>query len=283
MKSILKDSSCYNTNVMSEENDVVEIDLMHIFELLLSKIWSIIICGALGAAALFAVSTFLITPKYQSSAMFYVNNNNLNIGSASFSISSSDISASQSLVDTYIVILKTRNTLETVIEKSNLDYTYEQLSGMISAASVNSTEVFKVTVTSTDPIEACLIANSIASVLPDKISEIVTGSGAKVVDYAVVNASKVSPSIKKYTAIGLLIGVVLACVVIVLNDIFDDTIKDDSYLLQTYENIPTLAVIPNLMDHKSSSYYYNNKTNYGAYYQKIEEQMAEKAKQEEDE
>lgn len=260
---------------MNEENDVVEIDLMHILELLVSKIWTIIICGTIGAAILFVVSTFLITPKYQSSAMFYVNNNNLNIGSASFSISSSDISASQSLVDTYIVILKTRNTLETVIEKSDLDYTYEQLSGMISAASVNSTEVFKVTVTSTDPVEACLIANSIASVLPDKISEIVTGSGAKVVDYAVVNPVKVSPSIKKYTAIGLLVGALLACVAIVLNDIFDDTIRDDAYLLQAYDSVPTLAVIPNLLNNKAGTYYYNsNAYKYGAYYKKIEEQKA---------
>lgn len=258
---------------MNEENDVIEIDLMHILEVLLARVWTIIISGAVGAAILFVVATFMITPKYQSSAMFYVNNNNLNIGSASFSISSSDISASQSLVDTYIVILKTRNTLETVIEKSGIKYTYAQLSGMISAAAVNSTEVFRVTVTSTDPNEACKIANSIADVLPDKISEIVTGSGAKIVDYAVVNAKKVSPSIKKYTAIGLLIGAALSCIVIILEDIFDDTIRDDTFLLSTYEDIPTLAIIPNLLNSKSNSYYYNNYAyKYGAYYKKPETQ-----------
>ena len=251
---------------MNNENDVIEIDLLHILEVLISKIWIIIIAGALGATLLFSYSMFFITPKYQSSTMFYVNNNNLNIGSASFSISSSDISASQSLVDTYIVILKTRNTLETVIEKSSLNYTYEQLSSMISASAVNATEVFKVTVTSTDPIEACHIANGIATVLPDKISEIVTGSGAKVVDYAVVNPVKVSPSITKYTAIGLLIGAVLACAIIILEDIFDDRIRDDAYLLNTYEDIPTLAIIPNLS--KDRGEHYNNYDYRYGYYQK---------------
>ena len=251
---------------MNNENDVVEIDLMHILEVLLGRVWTIIICGAIGAAIMFAVSAFLITPKYESSAMFYVNNNNLSFGNSSFSISSSDISASQSLVDTYIVILKTRNTLDTVIEKGNLDYSYAKLAGMISASAVNATEVFKVTVTSEDPVEACTIANTIAQVLPDKISEIVTGSGAKVVDYAVVNAQKVSPSIKKYTAIGLLVGAVLACALIVLQDIFDDTIRDDNFLLTTYEDIPVLAVIPNLLNDKSGSYYYKNyEYKYGSY------------------
>ena len=261
---------------MNNEEDVIEIDLMHIAEVLLSKIWIIIISGAVFASALFAYAAFMIAPTYQSSAMFYVNNNNLSIGSTSFSISSSDISASQSLVDTYVVILKTRNTLETVIEKSNLKYSYGQLSSMISAGSVNSTEVFRVTVTSTDPIEAYKIANGIADVLPDKISEIVSGSGAKIVDYAVINAGKVGPSIRKYTFIGLLIGVGLACAIIILRDIFDDTIRDDNYLLSTYDEIPTLAVIPNLLNGTNGSYYYKNYGyKYGAYYKKPEEPKKE--------
>lgn len=263
---------------MNNENDVIEIDLMHILELLLAKVWTIIITGGVFATILFIYSSFFITPKYQSSAMFYVNNNNLNIGSSSFSISSSDISASQSLVDTYIVILNTRNTLETVINKGNLDYSYNQLSEMISASAVNSTEVFKVTVTSTDPSEACHIANTIADVLPDKISEIVTGSGAKIVDYAVVNPQKVSPSIKKYTAIGLLVGVVLSCMIIVLKDLFDNAIRDEDFLLNNYHEIPTLAVIPNLMSKNDSSYYYNKYAYKYGYYAKPEEQTKQENK-----
>lgn len=273
-----KRTICYNNSSMNNENDVIEIDLLHILEVLLSRVWTIIITGALGATILFVFSAFFITPMYKSSAMFYVNNNNLNIGSSSFSISSSDISASQSLVDTYIVILKTRNTLETVIEKSNMDLTYKELSEMVSASAVNSTEVFEVSVTTTDPVDACTIANTIADVLPDKISEIVTGSGAKVVDYAVVNAQKVSPSIKKYTAIGLLVGALLACVVIVLQDIFDDTIRDENYLISTYDEIPNLAVIPNLEEKNSNHYSNNYYSNYGYYSKPTKENKKEEDK-----
>ena len=252
---------------MNNEDDVIEIDLLHILELLISKLWMIVLSALIFAGALFSYAHFMITPKYQSSAMFYVNNNNLNIGSSSFSISSSDISASQSLVDTYIVILKTRNTLNSVIKKANLDYSYTELNNMVSASAVNSTEVFKVTVTSTDPKEASDIANTIAEVLPDKISEIVTGSGAKVVDYAVVEPNKVSPSITKYTAIGGLAGAFLACLIIVLKDFFDDVIRDDSYLSNTYDDVPILAIIPNLGNKNDTSYYYkkNGYYKYGKY------------------
>lgn len=234
----------------------VEIDIFRIFRLLWSRIWIIIITGLLFATCLFSYSYYLIEPQYESSAMFYVNNNNLSIGSVSYSISSSDISASQSLVDTYIVILKTRNTLETVIEKAQLDYSYEQVLGMISASSVNSTEIFKVNVRTGNPKEACIIANTIASVFPDKISSIVTGSGAKIVDYAVVDANKVSPSITKYTLVGFAIGVVIASVLVILRDYLDDTIRDESDLVSS-DTIPTLAVIPNLNSKHKSSYYYN--------------------------
>lgn len=248
------------------DNDVPEIDLVHIFEVLISNLWIICIAAFIGACSMFYYASAMLTPLYQSSAMFYVNNNNISIGSASFSISSADISASQSLVDTYISILRTRNTLDTVIEKFDLKYTYAQLVSMISVSSVNSTEIFRVTITSPDPAEACRIANGITEVLPDKISEIVTGSSARVVDYAAVNPTKVSPSVTKYTFVGLAAGAVVAALIIVLIDFFDDTINDDSYLLNMYDEIATLAVIPNLHSSHKSSNYNSNKKRYGKYY-----------------
>lgn len=258
----------------SIQPDILQVDLKHLFELVLSKLWIVVITGLIGAAAMFYYSTEMLVPKYQSSAMFYVNNNNINVGSASFSISSADISASQSLVDTYAAILKTRNTLETVIERSQLDYSYSQLVSMLSASSVNGTEIFRVTVTATDPVEACKIANGITEVLPDKISEIVTGSGARIVDYATVNPAKVYPSVTRYVFIGLIVGAAIACALIIIKDLLDDTIRDESYLLNTYSDIATLAVIPNLLNkgkdyyYKGSKYGYNKKYKYGYYKKK---------------
>ena len=246
-------------------NQYPDIDLKHIFTLLISKLWLILLTGLIGAACMFYYASNMLTPKYQSSAMFYVNNNNINIGSTSFSISSADISASQSLISTYSAILKTRNTLETVIEKSQLKYSYSQLVSMLSASSVNGTEIFRVTVTATDPVEACKIANGITEVLPDKISEIVTGSGARIVDYAVVNPNKVFPVTTKYVGMGLLAGAGFACVLIVLLDLLDDTITSDSYLLNTYPDIATLAVIPNLLEKKKNYYYKYNRRYYKNY------------------
>lgn len=198
---------------------------------------------ACGAAAFF-FTYFLIVPQYKSSALMYVNNSSISVGSTTVSLS--DLSASQTLVDTYIVILKTRLTLNEVIERAELDYSYEDLRDMISAASVNSTEIFEVAVTSPDPAEAERIANTIVRVLPEKISEIMDGSSVRTVDFAVQPTEKSSPSITKNVALGMILGFALSCGVLILLELLDEHIRDDEDLTAAYD-LPVLAVVPDLL------------------------------------
>jgi len=231
---------------MQENKDYIEIDLLHILQILLNKAWAIILAAILFGGVAFGYSEFIITPTYQSTAMLYVNNSDISFGGTSLSISSTDISAAKSLVDTYIVILKTRTTLDEVIDEANLDYSYDQLKGMISASAQNGTEIFGITVTSSDPQEAKLIANTIAKVLPKTVERIVDGSSVRVVDYAVASTSKAGPNVMKYTAIGMLLGIVLSVAVIIILDFIDDQIHDCEYLRTAYPEVPLLSVIPDL-------------------------------------
>ena len=116
---------------------------------------------------------------------------------------------------------------------------------MIEAGAVNETEVFSIEVTSADPEEAERIANCVAEVLPDRIAEIVEGSSVKIVDYAIVPSEKSSPSISRYTLLGILLGAVASCGVIVLLYLFDEQIRDEDYVRDTFQ-LPLLAAIPDL-------------------------------------
>ena len=187
----------------------------------------------------------------------YVNSSNISVGGTKVSISQSELSAAQTLVDTYIVILNTRTTLEDVIEQTGVSYDYEELKEMITAEAVNGTEVFSIQVVSKSPSEAEKLANAIARILPEKIASIVEGSSARIVDYAVVPAEKESPSLMKNTAIGMILGFVLACGIVVVVELMDDQIHDSDYLTQTYD-IPVLAVIPDLLSTKSTNDYYKS-------------------------
>ena len=236
-------------------SDVMEIDLGRIWNSMWRRAWLIAIVSVL-SAVIVAVSTFLfVTPKYESSAMFYVNNNSLSVGDASFSISQGDISAAKSLVDTYIVILNSKSCLNDVIDYSGFDLSYGELRGMISADAVNSTEIFEVKVTCTDPDQAKELANAIAYILPKRIASIVEGTSAKIVDYAVTPSSPCSPSFVKNTVLGFLIGMMISLVIIVLREIFDVTIRDDEDIKKCCD-YPILASVPDMVNSSSSGGYY---------------------------
>lgn len=230
-----------------------EIDLLRLGKALWHKAWIILIAGVLcGAMALLYVTVF-VTPQYSSSVMLYVNSKA--DSSSNSNISSQDITASRNLVNTYIVILESRATMEQVIQRTGVDYTCGQLQRMVSAKTVNNTEVLSVTVTSPDPEEAAMLANEIAEILPKRVEEIVDGSSMRVVAGAEVNPNKVSPSITRYTLIGLLIGVVLACAVIVIRTLMDTTVHEDDDIFETLD-IPVLTKIPDLYSKGSGKYKY---------------------------
>ena len=240
-----------------KENVELEIDVLELLSVLWRKAWAIVLVAALVGAAAFAGTALLIPKKYRAEALMYVNSSNLSLGGAKVSISQSELSAAKSLVDTYVDILNTRTTLNDVIEQTGVPYTYEQLKKMITADSVNGTEVFSVQVVSKDPAEAEKLANTIAQILPDKIASIVEGSSARIVDYAVVPAEKDSPSLTRNTAICAILGALVTCVVIVVQTLMNDQIHDPDYLTKTYD-IPVLAVIPDLLSTTSSNEYYKS-------------------------
>ena len=229
------------------ENKEQEIDLLELIGVLWKHFFPIVLTTIFAAVAVLLYTLFFVTPKYQSSAMLFVNTSSLDVGSTKINLS--DLTASKSLANTYSVILKSRTTLEEVIKEADLKYTYTQLGKMISTETVENTEIFRVIVTSEDPNEAELIANTIIKVLPERIKTIMDGSAVQVVDTAIVPKSYVSPSYKRNAAIGALIGFVIACAVVIIRFMLDTTIHSENFLLSEYEDIPLLSVVPVVTEH----------------------------------
>lgn len=237
------------------EKKEFEIDMRRVIGAILQKSWLIIVVSILCAVLVFLTTFYFVTPLYQSSAMFYVNNSSVSIGDASLSISTGDISAAKSLVDSYIVILTTRESLNDVIDYAGVDRTYEELKEMISASSVNSTEIFEVVVTSPDPNEAEEIASAIAYVLPKRISSIIEGTSAQIVDSAVVASEPSSPHYMQNTMIGFVLGFVLSITVVVLREVFDITIRTEEDITQSC-GLPILSSVPDMTAPTKGGYYY---------------------------
>jgi capsular polysaccharide biosynthesis protein len=221
----------------------MELDLRKLIEILLRRWW--IICAALifGAMSAFLITTFFIDPVYSAKATLYVYNSENR--QASSTITSSDISVSKTLVDTYIVILKSDAVLNDVAKQTGLDYSAESIRKMISASSVNNTEVFQVTIENTNPSHAQIIANTLVEVAPPQIIRVVHGGSVEVIDSATLPTVPSSPNTILNTVIGGLLGLIIAVMGVLLYEMLDTRIKTENDLTEIF-TIPVIGVIPSI-------------------------------------
>lgn len=236
---------------MEKQDDVIVVDLSRLIGTLWRKVWAIILVMIILGGLSFGITVLFISPKYEASVMLYVNSNSGN--DEKLSISQSELTTAQSLVDTYIVILNTRSTLSEVMEKAGVIYEFKSFEKMLDAGSVNSTELLEVVVTSRDPNEAVAIAKAISEVLPEKIAAIVEGSSTRIVDMPVFPTEPSSPNILVNVALGAVLGAFISCSIIIIKELMDDKIHGEAYLKQTYD-LPILAVIPDLMATTKNTY-----------------------------
>lgn len=228
-----------------ERAETEKIDLIRLIRALWKKLWIVVLAGIIGGAASYAWTDYNTVPIYQSSAMLYVNSA-ISVGSSGSGLSSKiSLATAKGLIDTYIVVLNTRETLNDVIDYAGLNYSWGQLKGMISAAPVNDTEIFQITVTSTDPEEAELIANAVVEILPKRISTIIEGASVQVVDHAVLPSTPINGGHRSDTLKGALLGMILSGGLIVLFALFDIMIRsaEDIEKICKY---PILTAIPDM-------------------------------------
>lgn len=222
----------------NNKNEEIEINLGEIFAVLLHKIWIIILATVVCGAVAFLYSFFIITPQYESTTKVYI----LNKQSGS-SVTYSDVQLSSTLSKDYEQLVTSRYVIEGVISKLNLDDTYEELAARVSASNTDETRIIAITVTDPDPEQAQKIANAVRDLAAQHITQVMDIEAVNVVDNANLPDSPVSPSVPKWTLIGVAIGMIISIAVIVIQHLLDDSIKSPEDI-EKYLGISTLAIIP---------------------------------------
>lgn len=241
-------------------NKTRELDLRLLLLALMRKLWLIVLCAVIIGAAAFGYTKYFVTPMYRASVTIYVNNNRLNVEGSTATLTTSDLSVAQRLVSTYVITLKSDRVLNKVAQELDVKLSASQIRGMISAEAVDNTEVFNVTITNADPTLAAQIANAVAKVAPNEISEIVVGSSTKIIDYATVPKAPSSPNVMRNTALGAVIGIVLAAVIAILQELLDVRVREEQDVTRLSE-APILGRIPDFaLDDKGDAYAEAHKT-----------------------
>ncbi len=222
-------------------DNTTEISLMDIFKTIKNNILWIILVTLITTLLSLVVTRFFITPKYTASIMVYVYNEK------DSGYTSSDITLSKSLVNTYVVMLESDTMLNQVINSLNLDMNCAQLRKIISASAVNSTEVFKIYVEHPDPRIAKDIADALALLAPDFLTEKAHAGSVEIVDYAQMPVTPTSPSLSRNMLLGLVLGLVASVAVFVVISIFDTKVHDESDVINKFD-IPVLGGVPNMVE-----------------------------------
>ncbi|MCC3648448.1 capsular biosynthesis protein [Cytobacillus oceanisediminis] len=184
------------------------------------------------------VSFYFLTPIYQSSTQFLVNQAKddqpvYNPG---------EIQTNLQLINTYNVIIKSPAILDIVKNTLDLDMTTEQLNSKITVGSQTDSQVVAITVQDADSKMAADIANTTVNVFQREIKEIMNVDNVSILAKAEVNSSPVKPNpylnIAIATVVGLMAGVGLAF----LLEYFDNTVKNEQDIERNLD-LPVLGVI----------------------------------------
>ena len=225
------------------DNEEIEIDLFELFMELKRKIWVILGVAVLCAGAAGAFSAFVLTPQYTSTAMVYILSKETTLTSLA------DLQIGSQLTKDYKIIVTSRPVLEDVIEGLELNTTYKDLKKKITIDNPADTRILSISVMDPDPQMAKAIADKVAATASDYVGDIMEMVPPKLIEDGMVATVQTSPNVKKNAAVGGLVMLVLACGVITLSVIMNDTIRSEEDVFK-YLELPVLAVVPERKDSK---------------------------------
>ena len=128
--------------------------------------WLIALAALLAGTAAYFVSRRM-TPVYQASTTVLVNE-----APANKSTDYSAVMASERLTRTYAEMIKKEPALASTIEQLGLQLALDDLQEMITVKPLTDTQLIQVSVESTDPAAAALIANTLVQIFADQVQAI---------------------------------------------------------------------------------------------------------------
>ena len=222
---------------MEERYEETEIELVEVFHALVAKIWLIILLAALGFGMMVGYTMLFVKPTYSSSSTIYILTKTTSITSLA------DFQIGTQLTQDYKVIITSRPVLEEVIQNLGLNTTYDALKKQISINNPDNTRFLEITVTDTDAYLAKKIVDELTNVSVKNTAKVMETDPPNIMDYGQLPEKPIAPSMKKNGIIGGLLGFVLACAIIILQYMMNDSIKTGEDV-EKYLGLNVLGMIP---------------------------------------
>ena len=180
----------------------VEIDFGKIFRAWWRRGWAILLAAMIVGCGCAVGAKLWLMPWYTSTAVFFVSG------------------PIPTPVDSAIVVLETRQTRREILLQSGINRTEGEIEEWIHGEAVRTTDFLKVEITAPDAVEAKILADGVASVLPRRVSQIMGNVSVQVVDGADFAEKPDGFTTKQWAMLGAVIGAALSAAVIGLREIF---------------------------------------------------------------
>ncbi len=196
----------------------IEVDVGELFLVLAQHWWQIVVAVVLAALIGLFAAALWVTPMYSSTSILYVLSRSTSITSYT------DIQVGSSLTNDYVEVVAGRPVLDQVSYNLGLNLDYREMRGKVSVSNPEDSRMLNITVKDADPDQAKLIADEVAVVASAYISQKMDQDAPEIIQYGYVNSNRSSPSYRRYTAIGAVLGLVLAVAVIWIVYLANDAI-----------------------------------------------------------
>lgn len=236
--------------LIKEEQEITLGELWGIFR---NHILSIILAAIIIGAAGFSYSQYLVEPLYTSSVTLYVASNNKYAQTDTVANAQTEYKYTTEVINTYIEILKTKSFFEEVASTTNGKYAVKDLEKKISIQAIAATEVIKVSVTTENAEDSYNIAMKFAELSSGKIESVKSEHFVKIVDPPMIEEKPSNDRTLLNTAIGMLLGGMIAYMTFLVKSMLDKKIKVPEDLSSRFD-YPVLGVIPDFTKGKETSY-----------------------------
>ncbi|MBT8861774.1 YveK family protein [Lactobacillus delbrueckii subsp. bulgaricus] len=114
-------------------------------------------------------------------------------------------------------------------ESKSYSISPSELASAVSVTTTTSSQVFTLSATAETPAKAQAIANAVAKEFKEQIPKIMDVNNVTIVAEA-PKGTKSFPKVSLITAIGVLAGLVISLLIIIIKDLSDTTVREDSFM-----------------------------------------------------
>lgn len=161
--------------------------------------------------------------KFQASTQVLVNQKE-----SDSQMMAQEVQSNIQLVNTYSEIVKSPRILESVSKELDRKYSISELSDMLTITNQADSQLLNINVESKSGKDSEIVANKIAQVFSDKVPNIMNVDNVSILSTADDTMKKVSPKEIINLAMGFIIGLVIALIIVFIKEIFDKRIKSES-------------------------------------------------------